>query len=228
MAIKFKRNTDGTLALDVEGNPVIESGAASQEEIQAQVQALADQQLAEIKKKLDGAFSARDEAVRKAAELEEAQKTAKMEALTAAGKTTEVLEMKLQEALGKLDAASKKVIGYERDGTVRDALRSAGVEFRNERAEAMAFREVVDSLVQDANGQWVHKTGAPIKDFITTFSKDEENSYLFKQKQNSGAGSGTPGDGAPKLDPNKKLTEMTTAEVLAAAAKGQLGNFKMG
>jgi hypothetical protein len=224
--IKFKKNADGTLVLDGEGNPIIEAGMSTPEEIKAQVDAMAAEQLKEIKSKLDGAYSARDEAVRKAAELEEAQRNAKMEALKAAGKDVEVLEMKLAEIQGKLDAAQRKNIGYERDGTVREAMR--GMEFRNERAEQMAFNDIVGNLVQNQDGTWVHKTGAAIKDFVTTYSKDEDNSYLFKSKTNSGAGAGDGGNhGTPKLDPNKKITEMSSQEVLALAAAGKLGTMQI-
>ena len=90
----------------------------------------------------------------------------------------------------------------------------------------MAYRDVVEQLVQDKDtGQWVHRTGVSIKDFVSSFAKEEDNSFLFKPKSNSGGGS-TSANGLPKLDGSKKITEMTTAEVLALAAAGKLGTIK--
>jgi hypothetical protein len=81
--------------------------------------------------------------------------------------------------------------------------------------------------VQDKDGQWVHKTGVTIKDYVTTFAKDEDNSFLFKPKSSGGAGTnGGTGSGGPK-DQKKKITEMTTQEALAAAMAGEFGQFNI-
>jgi hypothetical protein len=184
-----------------------------------------EERLAKIKANLDKAYADRDAAVKKAVALEDEQKQAKMKALEAEGKHKEIAEMKLTELQEKLRIAEGRVTELSRDSTVKDAL--AGLEFRNERSQQMAYKDVVEQLVQDPEtGAWVHKSGVSIKEFIAAFSKDEENSFLFKPKTNSGSGTGSP-SGTPRLDPNKKLTQMTTQEVLALAQAGKLGNFNI-
>lgn len=213
------------MKLDENGNPIAEpTPAATPEEIQKQVQAQVDEQLKAIKEKLDSAYSSRDEAVRKAAQLEEAEKAARLKALEAEGKHKEVAEMKIAALEEKLKIAEQRNIEYTRDAAVRSAL--SGLEFRNERSQQMAYRDVVEQLVQDKDtGQWVHRTGVTIKDFISSFAKDDDNSFLFKPKGNSGSGS-TGANGLPKLDGSKKITDMTTAEVLALATAGKLGTMQ--
>jgi Arc/MetJ-type ribon-helix-helix transcriptional regulator len=214
------------MQIDANGNPANNEPkpAATPEEIQALVQAQVDEQLKEIKSKLDAAYGSRDDAVRKAAQLEEAEKAARLKALEAEGKHKEVAEMKIASLEEKLKIAEQRNIEYTRDAAVRSAL--GGLEFRNERSQQMAYRDVVEQLVQDKDtGQWVHRTGVAIKDFVSAFAKDDENSFLFKPKVNSGSG-GVATGGIPNLN-NKKLLEMTTAEVMALATAGKLGELKI-
>jgi hypothetical protein len=194
----------------------------TKEEIDAQVAQLVATQLADIKSKLDGAFAARDEAVREATRLKDAARAAELEALTAAGKHTEAAQLKLSALEEELKAARSKITSYERDSVVKESLR--GLEFRNDRSADMAYRDIVDQLVQDQQGQWVHKTGVTIKDFVANFQKDEENAFLFKPKTNSGGGSSTP-NGTPNIDPKRKMTELSTTEIMSLAAAGKLGTF---
>ena len=148
-----------------------------------------------------------------------------MKSLEDEGKHKEVAEMKLAELTEKLALAEGKVTELTRDGAVRNALTS--LDFRNERSGQMAYRDIIDQLIQDPEtGAWIHKSGVSIKDFVGQYVKNEDNSFLFKPKSNSGGGSNNM-NGTPKLDPNKKITDMTTEEVLALAAGGKLGNFTL-
>lgn len=192
------------------------------EEIQAQVNALVTEQLRDIKLKLDSAYTSRDEAIRKTAQLEEASKTKDMEALTAAGKHQEVLEMKLTSLKEKLELAEKRNVQYERNAVVKESL--SGLKFRNARSAEMAEKDIIEQLVQNQDGTWVHKTGVAIKDFVANFSKDEDNSFLFEVKQNSGSG-GQGANGTPNMTTKKSVKDMNTQEIMAAAAAGQLGSF---
>jgi hypothetical protein len=90
----------------------------------------------------------------------------------------------------------------------------------------MARREIVESLIQSEEGAWVHSSGMTISDFVESYAKSEDNSFLFRPKNNSGAGTGTPA-GAPSTEQKKAIGQMTTQEILALAAKGQLGNFNL-
>lgn len=184
---------------------------------------LVEERLTKIKASLDKAYTERDAAVKERVRLEEEKKQARMKALEDEGKHKEVAEMKLAELTEKLALAESKVTELTRDSAVRNAL--SGLDFRSERSNQMAYRDIIDQLVQDPEtGAWIHKSGVSIKDYVSQYVKNEDNSFLFKPKNNSGGGSNNMG-GTPKLDPNKKLTDMTTEEMLQLAAAGKLGSF---
>lgn len=213
------------MELDENGNPIVTPTAATPEEIKKQVDALVAEELKNIKAKLDAAYSQRDEIIRKNTALEEEQKQIKMKALEAEGKHSEVADMKVAALEEKLRIAERRNVEYSRDFAVRDAL--VGLSFRNERSQAMAYRDVLEQLVQDeGTGQWNHKTGVSIKEFVAAFSKDEENSFLFTPKVNSGSGGGnTPAGGLPDMTKGKKLSELSSAEILNLAKAGKFGSL---
>jgi hypothetical protein len=201
------------------------AGGNTNKETEEMINRLVEERLSKVKQNLDKAYAERDAAVRERVRLEDEAKQRKIQELENDGKHKEVAEMKLAELQEKLAIASSRVTELTRDAAVRDAL--SGLDFRNDRSSLMAYRDIVDQLTQDPEtGAWIHRSGVSIKDFVSQFAKNEENSFLFKVKNNSGGGSGTPG-GTPKLDPNKKISEMTTDEMLAAAAAGKLGNFSL-
>ena len=186
------------------------------------IEAAVQDRLQQMKQNMDRMVRERDEALKKAAEVEQAQKAAEIERLEAEGKLKEALEMKLAEANAKLKVFEEENTKLNRDNVVNTQL--ATLEFRNERSRQMAQRDIVEQLVQNENGAWVHKSGSSIQEFIDSYSKSEDNSFLFRVKANSGAGTATPS--APsQTDIPKSLSEMTSEEVLAMAAKGQLGQF---
>ena len=186
------------------------------------IEAAVQDRLQQMKQNMDRMVRERDEALKKAAEVEQAQKAAEIERLEAEGKLKEALEMKLAEANAKLKVFEEENTKLNRDNVVNSQL--ATLEFRNERSRQMAQRDIVEQLVQNENGAWVHKSGSSIQEFIDSYSKSEDNSFLFRVKANSGAGTSTPS--APsQTDVPKSLSEMTSEEVLAMAAKGQLGQF---
>lgn len=210
---------------EINNDDPINKPAATPEEIKAQVEAMVAEQLKDIKAKLDQAYSARDEAARKAVAFEEAEKKAKMEALAKEGKHAEVANMKVLELTEKLTIAERRNTELARDSVVRESL--TGLKFRNDRSREMAYRDVLDQLVQDTDsGTWVHKTGVSVKDFISQFAKDESNSFLFEVKANTGAGGGNNAGGAPNITSGKDILKMTTTEILALANAGKLGQFQ--
>ena len=186
---------------------------------------LVEERLSKIKSSLDKAYAERDAAVRERVRLEEERKQAKLKSLEEDGKHKEAAEMRLAELQEKLAIAESKVVELSRDGAVKDALTS--LDFRNDRSRQMAYRDIVDQLIQDPDtGSWIHKSGVSIKDFVSQYAKNEDNAFLFKPKTNTGAGASGMG-GTPKLDPNKKMSEMSTEEVLQLAASGKLGAFSL-
>ena len=219
---QVEETTEATEAEATEAPQQAEETAEAPKSEANDIEAIVEERLAKMKANMDRMAKERDEALKLKAELEKKAKEETMARLKEEGKMQEALEMELAEAKAKLDLYERDITSLRRDGVVNDAL--AGLEFRNEKSREMARREIVDELVQSEEGAWVHKSGTSIKDFIESYSKSDDNSFLFKVKSNSGAGTGTPA-GAPATDTKKSIGEMTTQEILALAAKGQLGNF---
>lgn len=201
------------------------SNSVSNKDTEDMINKLVEERLSKIKASLDKAYAERDAAVRERVRLEEKEKQSKLKALEDEGKHKEAAEMRLAELQEKLVIAESKVVELSRDSAVKDALTS--LDFRNDRSSQMAYRDIIDQLIQDPDtGSWIHKSGVSIKDFVSQYAKNEDNAFLFKPKTNSGAGTGGVG-GTPKLDPNKKISEMSTEEVLQLAASGKLGSFSL-
>ena len=186
------------------------------------VEAAVQERLAQMKSNMDRMVKERDEALKAKAELESARKKEQIERLEAEGKIKEALEMKLAEAEARMAVLNEQNTALARDNVVNNAL--VGLEFRNDRSREMARREIVEQLVQNENGLWVHKSGTNIQDFIVAYSKNEDNSFLFRVKANTGAGTATP-SGQSNTTEKKSLSQLSQEEVLALAAKGQLGSF---
>jgi hypothetical protein len=183
------------------------------------VQEKVDEQLKDIKGKLDKAYGARDDAMRKVAEFETQKKEAEIARLKEEGKHKEVYELQVTELNAKLSAAEKRNIELTRDMDVRNTL--SAQPFRNDSAREMAYREIVGQLVQNEQGVWVHKSGSTIGEFVQSFADNDANSFLFKPKASSGSG-----DSGVNMNNNssekKSLFTMSQDEVLKMAREGKL------
>lgn len=216
---------DGSLNPEFQADQLAEDPGTNNKDTEDMINRVVEERLAKIKASLDKAYQERDSAVKERVRLEDEAKQRKIKALEEEGKHKEVAEMKLAELTEKLALAESKVTELTRDGAVRNAL--SGLDFRNDRSNQMAYRDIIDQLIQDPEtGAWIHKSGVSIKDFVGQYVKNEDNSFLFKPKNNSGGGSNNL-NGTPKLDPNKKITDMSTEEMLQLAAAGKLGNFNL-
>lgn len=180
---------------------------------------LVAEQLADIKTKLDGAYGARDAAVTEAAKLKEEKRLADIQALKDAGKHKEAAEAELAAVLAENKALKEVNTNLSRDSSVKDSLK--GLDFRGAKASDAAFKEIVDQLIQNDKGQWVHKTGVSVEQFVEAYAKDDDNSYLFKPKASSGGGSGNQRS-TNNQSSDGSLFNKTQAEVLALAAAGKL------
>jgi hypothetical protein len=183
------------------------------------VEAKVDEQLKDIKSKLDKAYGSRDEALKRVAEFESAKKAEELKRLQEEGKHKEAYEMQLAEEKAKRTAAEQRNVELTRDIDVRNAL--SAQPFRNDSAREMAYREVVGQLVQNEQGVWVHKTGATITDYIQNFADNDANSFLFKPKASSGSGSSGVNTSNTSSD-SKSLFAMSQDEVLKMAREGKL------
>ena len=187
-------------------------------EIQAMIKSAVAEAVKDIKTKLDVAYTKRDEALQKVSEFEQKERDLEIKRLQDAGKDREAFELQLAELKANQETLQKRNLELSRDVDARQAL--SAFAFRSEKAAKMAFDEVTSQLVQNEKGEWVHKSGVAVKDFVKTFAENEDNAFLFKQKQNSGNGSQNipPSSNTPK----KSLFEMTQDEVLQMAAEGKL------
>jgi hypothetical protein len=179
-----------------------------------------EQELAPIKANLDKAYAARDAALKKNAEFEAKEREATLKKLEEDGKHKEAFELRLAEERATNEALKKQNTELSRDVAVRDALK--GYIFRNDRASDMAFKEIVANLVQNEAGHWVHRSGITVKDYCEAFSRDEEQSFLFKAKVNTGGGSNTPTNNGKPDNGKVSLFSLSQEEVLKRAAAGKL------
>ena len=187
-------------------------------EIQAMIKSAVADAVKDIKAKLDVAYTKRDEALQKVSEFEQKERDLEIKRLQDAGKEREAFELQLAELKANQETLQKRNLELSRDVDARQAL--SAFAFRSEKAAKMAFDEVISQLVQNEKGEWVHKSGVAVKDFVKTFAENEDNAFLFKQKQNSGNGSQNipPSNNTTK----QSLFEMTQDEVLQMAAEGKL------
>ena len=212
-------------------NPLYVKPTETEEErIERLVAERADAKLADIKKKLDASYAARDAALADAAALKLKEQEAVKAKLLEEGKHQELHALQIQEAKDKMALleAEKKALENRNTELTRDVdLRSAlkALTFRNANAAEMAYKEIVGQLVLTDKGTWVHSSGASIADFVTVFSKDENQSFLFKPKNNSGSGQDH-NDDKPAPNAGKSLASLSQAEVLKMAAEGKLPQRK--
>lgn len=185
------------------------------------VQERLDAELAGVKANLDKAYKARDEALAKNAAFEAKERAAQIALLESEGKHKEAFDIQMAQMRAENEALKKTNTELSRDVSVRGALKE--LVFRNGSASDMAFREITGQLVQNADGQWVHRSGVTIAEFVSNFAKGEENSFLFKAKSSSGAGTGPGAGGNPDTDANKSLFARPVADVLKMAAEGKFG-----
>jgi hypothetical protein len=181
--------------------------------------------LKDVKKNLDKAYQMRDELKARVTEFEKKEKEATIQRMREEGKHKEIYEMQLKERDDAIENLRKQNIELTRDLTINDVLKT--LPFRSENASKMAFREIVQQIVQDESGNWVHRSGVSIKDFVTVFAKDDEFAFLFKSKANTGNGTTVSATGTVSTSSSKSLFDLSQKEVLKLAAEGKLPRRKL-
>ena len=180
-----------------------------------------NENLKPIKDKLDGAYAARDEALKKIAEYEQKDKEAELKRLQEEGKHKEAYELQLAEEKAKREVLEKRNIELTRDITLKNILN--GLAFRSTTASEMAYKEIVGQLTQNENGIWVHRSGVSVDDFVKSFSENDNNSFLFTPKVSSGSGS-SPITNTNNSNTSNSLFDLTQEEVLKRVREGKLRN----
>ena len=174
--------------------------------------------LKDIKGKLDKVYEERDSLKTEVASFKQKEREAELERLKEEGKHKEAFEAEISDYKARLEALEKKNTELTRDNRVNNEL--SQFTFRSDKARQMAQFEITQNLIKDEKGEWVHKSGVPLEDFIKAFSEDESNSFLFKPKVSSGTGSTAPKSGDFK--PEKSIFDMSQEEIFAAARAGKL------
>lgn len=198
---------------------VTDTKATDNESIKKLVAAQVEESLKPMKENLDAAYASRDEAVKKLAEKEAADRQAEIDRLKEEGKHKDAYEKEIADERAKREATEKRNVELTRDVDLRSAL--SAVAWRNKNAQNMAFKEIVAELVQNDAGLWVHKTGVSIEEYVTAYSANENNAFLLEQKVSTGTGSTattTQADGGKV----KSLFDLPQSEVLKMASEGKL------
>lgn len=186
-------------------------------DIKSLVDAEVSKAIKNIKVNLDSAYKERDEALAQVEKTKADKQKAEIEALEKAGKHSEVMQMKLNELNTKLETYEQKNTELSRDNAVRTQLNS--LNFKSEKAAKMAYQDIVGSLKKDATGNWVHENGLSITDAVSSYAKDDNNSFLFSVKANVGSGV-NPAKPTSGNNPVKNIKEMSTDELLSNIEKG--------
>ena len=190
---------------------------------QPDIKQLVDQEVSKaisnIKVNLDNAYKERDEAISQIETIKNEKRQAEISSLEQQGKHTEVMQMKLNEMNAKLELYEQKNTELSRDNAVRSQLNS--LNFKSEKAANMAYEDIVGGLKKDATGNWIHENGLSISDAVSSYSKDDNNAFLFSVKANVGSGV-NPAKPASGNNPVKSIKEMSTDELLANIEKGNV------
>ena len=176
-----------------------------------------------VKENIQKAYQARDEMAKEIEQLRAAKREAELKALEEAGKKEEADKLRMQELQEQLKAAQAQVTGLTRDTALKGSL--AAMEFRSEKAAQVAYQDIVGTLIQDAQGNWVSPTGQSIQDYVQFYSQDETNSFLFKPKQSSGSSAMAAATNSTSQPPSaapKNLKDMTPQEYIQALQEGKI------
>jgi hypothetical protein len=205
--------------IKVQEDTKVEETKADNTDIKSLVDAEVAKAIKNIKSNLDNAYSERDNALAAVAEAKSEKQKAEIEALEKQGKHSEVMQMKIAEMSAKLETYEQKNTELSRDNAVRSQLNS--LNFKSDKAANMAYQDIVGSLKKDATGNWVHENGLSISDAVSSYSKDDNNAFLFSVKANAGSGI-NPAKPASGNNPVKSIKEMSTDELLANIEKGNV------
>jgi|TARA_R110000764_G_scaffold50647_2_gene111330 hypothetical protein len=190
-----------------------------QPDIKQMVDTEVSKAISNIKVNLDNAYKERDEALNTITKIKEEKRQAEISSLENQGKHSEAMQIKLNELNSKLELYEQKNTELSRDNAVRSQLNS--LNFKSEKAANMAYSDIVKSLKKDALGNWVNENGTSINETVSSYSKDDNNAFLFSVKANMGTGI-TPAKPSTGTTPVSSIKDMSTDEMLNAIGKGQI------
>ena len=208
---------------NIENNNQVKENNKAEETKKPDVKQMVDDEVSKaisnIKVNLDNAYKERDEALNTITKIKEEKRQAEISSLENQGKHSEAMQIKLNELNSKLELYEQKNTELSRDNAVRSQLNS--LNFKSEKAANMAYSDIVKSLKKDALGNWVNENGTSINETVSSYAKDEGNSFLFSVKANTGTGI-TPAKPSTGTTPVSSIKDMSTDEMLNAIGKGQI------
>ena len=175
-------------------------------------------ELAEIKGKLDTAYEKRDLAAKELEVYKQKERDAEIALLKEQGNLKEAHAKELEALQARNQALEQQNLALTRDGAIKQAL--SAQEMRNARAMELAQQEIAKETIRDESGNWVHRSGKSISEFVAEFAADPENAFLFKPKQNNGGGGQS--NNVPDAATGKSLFAMSQADVIRLAKEGKL------
>jgi hypothetical protein len=178
---------------------------------QDMIERLVQEKLKPMKSSMDKMAKERDQAQKEAERLRKEAAKAEEEDLKSRGKHTEALKMKLDKSEEEKEALQQQLVDLSRSQAVSEAI--SNLPFRNERAMELAKDDINRQLRQDSDGNWVHESGLDLKSFMEDYTKNSDNEFLFKPKNNSGAGGTKPGS-SKKPEKPKTFSEMSSSEAI--------------
>jgi len=201
----------------------------TKEEFDAAIKDAVSDALAEFKTKMDALDKERRNAVARTERLDKELKAeeARREQLeaehnTALSKSKEVFEAKLSEQTKAFEELRNLNVALTRDTQLKGAL--AGLPFKNAKASDMAYRDIVNQLVEK-DGEWRHTSGCTMQEFVNKFAADADQSFLFVQSATSGSGAGSSRRSSSETG-YKSLSDLPQSELLRLAEEGKLPNQK--
>ena len=174
-----------------------------------------------VKENIQRTYNENSELKHKVLTLENQLREQEIQALKAAGKAQEALEMENKQLKEQLNREKASNVQLTRDNAISHEL--SKFEFASDAARKMAVNEIQNQLIQNEIGDWVTRAGQTISETIVSFSNDDQFKFLFKSVQSKGNASmqnasfnasDKTGSGLPPQ--NKPMKDWTQAEMDAA------------
>jgi hypothetical protein len=176
-----------------------------------------------VKASIDAAYKARDEALRKLAAKEQAERTAETEKLKKEGKLEEAHARELADKdteVATLKATNteleKTITRLTRDASVKDSL--SAYDFRSPKARDVATSDITKLLKKNEDGEWIGKDGRSIDDLAKAYLENEDNTWLLKPAKNTGTGNTKTKTDSTQKTQSTSLFGRPQSEVIADVA----------
>ena len=181
-----------------------ESDAPSPEEITALANRIAETKLTKMKQNMNALDRRNKELIKKSAQLEANLKKAEQRKIDDETKISAEMQQEISELKAAKAGLESELADVQCQRLIEEAFSSLP-SFSSVNAKAMAMRELRDIAKKNPDtGIWMARgSNDALEDYIkNTYARNPENFYLFKRKENKGAGSPDPSGVPNAFDPN--------------------------